>query len=680
MYKKEKRRYSILPAALLLAVLTIGAMFMLTGCQNKAEGWKKEYLSVVEEFEKNSPKGAEGYSFIYFDGDEIPELVCCCEDQAWMGFNIYSIMDGKAVLLTRYDMEGICEMSEDFPLTSNGRQAQGDAYIEKKGILLRSGGMMGSYWTDGYQLNDGRLECIFRHFYANTQDWAEPTQPINYTLVYKKADGTLVDISKEEDVYFEDCVELKDIEKEYGFSFADCKPFAVDSYLTYEDVKACLQGKRDIVVDGVDYTNAVGVIDNEATGEAPDGGVVDDHIDNQDDEENVSFAELADFQWSYMDSSWNRKMLDDNEREYDALVKYVHELDIPFIYDAERNMQMANDVWYFSFEDYSAVTEDTISYDLFYSEFADGLYIYAYKKSGDKHKASTGESIMRDSKEVYEGFLAGNEKVYADVYDQIEGMEPGVGYSIKEFLDSKKTEQDLDNDGTVDWELTEYHDVKYGFIDCGADGVPELVLKYTYEGTLSDYEGPYEYENVIKYIGDRLQVCAETCSHYRTYETINSYGILTSAGSYYAGRTYYCGYSGVDKEGILRDIMNIEETAAEAIPGVYGGYLSGPDFSDVFTDRPEAFNHFTVSSANFHYGKAKDAKIYTYEITENEDGGEALLSVGDVEIIEKVFEDAAVLLCTEEKYDAIIEGVVAEFGLTSAQFYADEPEFFVWQE
>ncbi|WP_292209465.1 hypothetical protein [Butyrivibrio sp.] len=38
-------------------------------------------------------------------------------------------------------------------------------------------------------------------------------------LIYKLKDGTVVDVNKEEDVHFEECEELRDIEREYDFLF-----------------------------------------------------------------------------------------------------------------------------------------------------------------------------------------------------------------------------------------------------------------------------------------------------------------------------------------------------------------------------------------------------------------------------------------------------------------------------
>ena len=210
------------------------------------EHWSEAYQYVVDGWQSDMGEDSLGYEFIYLDDDDIPELVMHCYDKAWEGFDIYTYCDGKAVHLDRYDMYGECEMERYDLLTSNGRQTKADSYISKSGIVFQRGGMMGCYWINGYKLeNNGKLKQIISYAYIDTTDWTEDPGPISYELEYKKKDGTIVSWYKEEDVEFEDIVELPEIESEYTFLYNNRISISFDDPLmTYDEVVDYLKEKR----------------------------------------------------------------------------------------------------------------------------------------------------------------------------------------------------------------------------------------------------------------------------------------------------------------------------------------------------------------------------------------------------------------------------------------------------
>lgn len=209
--------------------------------------WKSLYIDVINGWTKDFVRG---YEFIYLDDDDIPELVLYCDDEAWIGFDIYTIVNGEAAHLDRFDMDGERETTYEYPLTSHGRQGQGDCFFAKTGIYIQSLGMMGCYQNSGYTLRDGALHEIFQFEYNNTTEWNEDADPISYGMSYIKKDGSFVTVTKEEDVQFEDCPELKELEKEYGFSFSDVSglPY-LDSLLCYNDIMDFLHSDFDSVQD-----------------------------------------------------------------------------------------------------------------------------------------------------------------------------------------------------------------------------------------------------------------------------------------------------------------------------------------------------------------------------------------------------------------------------------------------
>ena len=225
--------------------LTAMIMTVLCACGEDAHAdWRSEYQKLVDDWEAQKGDDALGYEFIYLDDDDIPELVMHCSDEAWEGYDVYTCIEGQAAHLDRYDMDGKSEMISKQPLTSNGRQGKGDSYSNKKGVMLQSGGMMGSYWTKGYILEDGRLDCIFEYSYGNATDWAEDADPISYQIRYKRKDGSVETEGKEEDVQFEDCSELRDLEQEYDFSYDSVIDLPGKDLLKYKEVCECHQGKR----------------------------------------------------------------------------------------------------------------------------------------------------------------------------------------------------------------------------------------------------------------------------------------------------------------------------------------------------------------------------------------------------------------------------------------------------
>ncbi len=226
----EKRKgFSFLFAAVFSLVLCA------SGCgSSNTDEWKSGYKPIIEQWEAEKGTDSLGYEFIYLDEDEIPELVTYCYDEAWSGFEMYTFIDGKAVHVDRYDMDGADEMSE-MPMTSSGRQGQDDLYVSKTGMLFQTGGMMGCMWMNGYKFEGGKLNKIIEYNYYNNTDWADEPEPISYDIKYKKTDGTIESASREEDCYFENCEELNDIENEYRFSYADTIYLPSDSILSYNE-------------------------------------------------------------------------------------------------------------------------------------------------------------------------------------------------------------------------------------------------------------------------------------------------------------------------------------------------------------------------------------------------------------------------------------------------------------
>lgn len=159
------------------------------------------------------------------------------------------------------------------------------------------------------------------------------------------------------------------------------------------------------------------------------------------------------------------------------------------------------------------------------------------------------QSDTDNSKELYEAFLAGNEKVYTDKYSFIKyddiGKESSYygedndGYTIENFL-AKVIE--VESNSFAGGPLEE---LSYAYMDCGTDGVPELGLHAVFNVNGS---GQLICEYVIKAFDGKLQLCYQNSSYYRAFTSIvNEYGKVQGYGSYGAATSAEnCGYLNAD--------------------------------------------------------------------------------------------------------------------------------------
>lgn len=176
--------------------------------------WKMDYQTLVNEWEKRHGEQVIGYELIYLDEDSTPELAMYCNDEAYVGIDLYTYVDGELIHLDVYDMQGT--LSGEGAFTCEGRQGQVDEYIPKKGILFQTGSMMGTTWVYGYKMEKGKLDCII--VFCQMMDSVDGS--MSYELHYKKRDGNIVSREGTGDVYFETCSELPSIEYEHGFSYS----------------------------------------------------------------------------------------------------------------------------------------------------------------------------------------------------------------------------------------------------------------------------------------------------------------------------------------------------------------------------------------------------------------------------------------------------------------------------
>lgn len=146
------------------------------------EDWKQAYIPIVKQWDvEHSNDYRYGYELIYLDDNNVPELVLACGDETWTEYDIYTFIDGKAVLLK-------CEEGNfgriESELMSSDWSKKEDYYIEKTGIYMQRLGIREVYNLNGYMLDGNTLKKIFNYLYYDTS-WEEPVaETYGYTIEY----------------------------------------------------------------------------------------------------------------------------------------------------------------------------------------------------------------------------------------------------------------------------------------------------------------------------------------------------------------------------------------------------------------------------------------------------------------------------------------------------------------
>ncbi len=177
--------------------------------------------------------------------------------------------------------------------------------------------------------------------------------------------------------------------------------------------------------------------------------------------------------------------------------------------------------------------------------------------------------------DVYRDFL--DDRIGVVMNADILGLNPGSDYTIREMSAIMETFLKEEYDEYILGEIT------YGFIDCGADGEPELAVCFEFDQVFDGYIIPqYEYF-VIKRFGDGLRVAAHTDTYYRWESEINEYGYITYSGSGSAS-SFIGSRSFVNAEGEEIFLYSFEYDLGLSEPVIPEYYLYYCDLPDGYAD------------------------------------------------------------------------------------------------
>ena len=114
-----------------------------TSASKKSDDWKTAYVDYLEHV--SDTEGQQGYTLIYLDNDDIPELVEVGKSEA-AGVRIVNYSNGSVHV--------------------NGLNRLYFTYIEGKNLLCNSDGLMDSYYDYIYSIVDGELTLVAQGHYG----------------------------------------------------------------------------------------------------------------------------------------------------------------------------------------------------------------------------------------------------------------------------------------------------------------------------------------------------------------------------------------------------------------------------------------------------------------------------------------------------------------------------------
>lgn len=179
-------------------------------------------------------------------------------------------------------------------------------------------------------------------------------------------------------------------------------------------------------------------------------------------------------------------------------------------------------------------------------------YNTAMPKPIEENDATTED---RESMEAYKKFLKNETKVSFDRFMPKDYMaqalyKKGSEYTLSEVLDIVTAYYfEFSTNKKIEY-------IDYSYIDCGKDGVNELVLRFN-GMDIYDEDDDSTLVYIIKYIDGKLSLCYYYETWARSDSTMNEYGYYQSGGSNGASN-HKIEYSLIDKDGNMQFIVSIE--------------------------------------------------------------------------------------------------------------------------
>lgn len=278
---------------------------------------------------------------------------------------------------------------------------------------------------------------------------------------------------------------------------------------------------------------------------------------------------------------------------------------------------------------------------------------------GSKNAGSTTQAFTEAPKEIvdselYDSFINNEAKVLfrskkgirtATVFNIGTALEEGESYTIKQIVFLLQSKGNMPN--SVEPDIT------YDRIDCGGDGVQELLVKFTL--------GTTEMDMIIKDIDGELVICyAEECTLSKDLPqgyfefTVNPDG--TSSRFFFSkGRTEMREYSYVDGNGDYHLYYGLEKTTRFIMDYTV---KTGGEKVKVWPDGLDG-EHIVL----YDYYFSDEEHIMSYEVID-ENGNEVTTDKDYVESndVVKCFADAGIKIYSDKEIEKLLSDRAKEIG------------------
>ena len=209
--------------------------------------------------------------------------------------------------------------------------------------------------------------------------------------------------------------------------------------------------------------------------------------------------------------------------------------------------------------------------------------------------------------DLYEAFKNGTAKAMyrgtGDMTSYLEtavALEVGQSYTVEEIAEALKTVGEYKD-------IIASADAEYSYIDCGQDGVPELLVKV-------QFSAEFSLTMIIKEIDGQLVICFDQDAWSRSDTVVNSDGTIETGGSGGAALHAF-DYAFVDANGDYKYYYGVEETLS--LYGGYYAYKKGEDFVEIATDDLDQ-EHTGVRDYYFEPDYQTRDNYYTYFMMDDE--------------------------------------------------------------
>ena len=266
------------------------------------------------------------------------------------------------------------------------------------------------------------------------------------------------------------------------------------------------------------------------------------------------------------------------------------------------------------------------------------------EESSAESEAANIAEAEPEQVDMYEAFLKDEALVYG--YNTENDADGDGGYSLSDVIEGFKEQY---------YGMQEIPAVEYAYIDCGNDGVKELVVRFVGMGIYEPGDDS-TLVCVIKEIDGQLELCHSYETWARSETTMNQYGYLTSGGSNGASNHgFRAGY--IDSVGQWNYLYYTEEEADINQLAMDERLKNIPA---VAANRSYDGNIYVATTTFEEMLSAEDylntERFYTYYV----DGAEDVYQDG---VYKEIFDEAGVKFYLPEEIDAMIQEKEASFGI-----------------